>query len=204
MTGRQLRPVEVKRLNRSWRRATEARVGLVLDGVVSPFNVGSILRTAAVLGVEQVWLAGASATPHHPAVRKVSMGTERLLEWHEGMTSVEAVAAARAEGLRPVALELCEGATPLHAAALDGDLCLVVGNEDKGLSAAVLAACDAAAYLPQPGKVGSLNVAVATGIALSECRRREWDGQALPAAVDGPPLPGAAGADEGPQPIGEP
>ncbi len=176
MSGRQLRDVEVKRLNREWRRATAVRLGLILDGVAGPFNVGSILRTAAALGLEQVWLAGPSATPHHPAVRKVSMGTERLLEWHHGMTTLEAVDAARAEGLRPVALELCEGAAPLHEAALAADLCLVVGNEDKGLSAAVLAACDAAAYLPQPGKVGSLNVAVATGIALAECRRREWAG----------------------------
>ena len=176
MTGRQLREVEVKRLNREWRRATTVRLGLVLDGVVSPFNVGSILRTAAALGVEQVWLPSPSATPHHPAVRKVSMGTERLLRWHQATTALEAVAAARADGLRPVALELSEGAAPLHEAALAGDLCLVVGNEDKGLSAAVLAACDGAAYLPQPGRVGSLNVAVATGIALAECRRREWAG----------------------------
>ena len=174
MTGRQLREVEVKRLNREWRRATAARLGLVLDGVTSPFNVGSILRTAAALGVEQVWLAGASVTPQHPALRKVSMGTERLVTWHAGVTAVEAITAARADELRPVALELCEGAEPLHLSAVEGDLCLVVGNEDKGLSAAALAACDAAAYLPQPGKVGSLNVAVATGIALAECRRREW------------------------------
>lgn len=184
MTGRQLRPVEVKRLNRNWRRVTAFRLGLVLDGVVSPFNVGSILRSAAVLDVERVWLGGASATPHHPAVRKVSMGTERLLAWHEGLTTLEAVAAARAEGLRPVALELCEGADPLHLGPLAGDLCLVVGNEDKGLSPAVLAACDAAVYLPQPGKVGSLNVAVATGIALAECRRREWAQRPLGSAED--------------------
>ena len=173
---RQLREVEVKRLNRTWRRATEARLGLVLDGVTSPFNVGSILRTAAALGVEQVWLAGASATPHHPALRKVSMGTERLVTWHAEMTTVEAVAAARADGFRPMALELCDGAEPLHVVHLTGDVCLVVGNEDKGLSPAALVACDAAAYIPQPGKVGSLNVAVATGIALAECRRREWAG----------------------------
>jgi len=190
---RQLREVEVKRLNRRWRRATEARLGLVLDGVTSPFNVGSILRTAAALGVEQVWLAGAAATPHHPALRKVSMGTERLVAWEAGMTVVEAVALARAEGLRPVALELCDGASPLHEAVLDGDLCLVVGNEDKGLSPTALAACDAAVYLPQPGKVGSLNVAVATGIALAECRRREW-------AEAGQPVPTSPDADAGSEP----
>ncbi len=173
---RQLRDVEVKRLNRSWRRVTGGRLGLVLEGVSSPFNVGSILRTAAALGVEQLWLAGSAASPHHPAVRKVSMGTERLITWHDEVSVIEAVAAARAEGLRPVAVELCDGALPLHQAALGGDVCLVVGNEDKGLSPAALAACDGAAYLPQPGKVASLNVAVVTGIALAECRRREWAG----------------------------
>lgn len=171
---RQLRDVEVKRLNRAWRRGTQARLGLILDGVTSPYNVGSILRTAAAMGVEQVWLAGSSATPHHPALRKVSMGTERLLTWHEGMSAADAIAAARGDGLRPVAVELCDPALPLHEAALGGDLCLVVGNEDKGLSSATLTACDEAVFLPQPGKVGSLNVAVATGIALAECRRREW------------------------------
>jgi len=181
---RQLRPVEVKRLNRGWRRATGARLGLVLDGVTSPFNVGSILRTAAALGVEHVWLAGPSATPHHPALRKVSMGTERIVDWDAGMPVAEAVAAARSEGLRPVALELCDGAVPLHEAPLTGNLCLVVGNEDKGLSPAALAACDGAAYLPQPGKVCSLNVAVVTGIALAECRRQEWAAHPAPPADD--------------------
>jgi tRNA (guanosine-2'-O-)-methyltransferase len=63
---------------------------------------------------------------------------------------------------------------PLHEAPLDGDVCLVLGHEDKGLSPATLALCDAIAYLPQPGKVGSLNVAVAAAVALAEARRREW------------------------------
>jgi len=189
----QLREVEVKRLNRRWRRATEVRLGLVLDGVTSPYNVGSILRTAAALGVEQVWLASSSATPQHPALRKVSMGTERLVTWQAELSLPEAIAAARTAGLRPVALELCEGADPLHEADLAGDLCLVVGNEDKGLSRAALAACDAAVYVPQPGKVGSLNVAVVTGIALAECRRREWAGIASVPPTSGSRPAGTSG-----------
>ena len=44
---RQLRPTEVKRLNREWRRASEARLALLLDSVAQPFNVGSIVRSAA-------------------------------------------------------------------------------------------------------------------------------------------------------------
>jgi tRNA (guanosine-2'-O-)-methyltransferase len=57
---------------------------------------------------------------------------------------------------------------------MSGDICVAVGNEDHGCSAALLAAADAIAYIPQPGKVGSLNVAAATAIALAEARRRDW------------------------------
>ena len=42
-----LGPTDLKRLHREWRRRTEGRVALLLDGVQTPFNVGAILRTAA-------------------------------------------------------------------------------------------------------------------------------------------------------------
>jgi tRNA (guanosine-2'-O-)-methyltransferase len=53
-------------------------------------------------------------------------------------------------------------------------VCLAVGGEDHGCSPALLAAVDAVAYIPQIGRVGSLNVAVAAAVALAEARRREW------------------------------
>ncbi len=85
-----------------------------------------------------------------------------------------AAKAAAAMGLRVVAVELAAGAVPLHEAPLDGDVCLALGNEDHGCSAALLAVADAVAYIPQPSRVGSLNVAVAAAIAMAETRRREW------------------------------
>jgi tRNA (guanosine-2'-O-)-methyltransferase len=72
------------------------------------------------------------------------------------------------------AVALVGGVFPSHAPPLDGDICLAVGNEDHGCSAALLAAADLIAYIPQPGKVGSLNVAAAAAIAMAEVRRREW------------------------------
>ena len=66
------------------------------------------------------------------------------------------------------------GAVPLHEAPLDGDICLAVGNEDHGCTAAVLAVADVITYIPQPGRVGSLNVAVAAAVAMAEARRRGW------------------------------
>ena len=63
---------------------------------------------------------------------------------------------------------------PLHEAALGSDVCLALGHEDRGSAAALLAAADEVAYIPQLGRVGSLNVAAAAAIALAEARRRDW------------------------------
>ena len=172
---RQLRPTEVKRLNRAWRRSTQARVALLLDSVTQPFNVGSIVRSAAAFGVEHLWLCGNSAPLDHPSVRKTALGTERFLSWEREPAPADAARAASAAGLRVVAIELASGAVPLFDAPLDGDVCLAIGNEDHGCSPALLAVCDAAAYIPQAGRVGSLNVAVAAAIALADTRRREWE-----------------------------
>jgi tRNA (guanosine-2'-O-)-methyltransferase len=171
---RQLGGTDAKRLSRQWRRSTQARLWLLLDAVGQPFNVGSIIRTAAAFGVEELWLCGDSAPARHPSARKTALGTERHLRIQQAPDAVAAAAAARAEGLRVVAIELAAGAAPLHEAPLDGAVCLAVGNEDRGCSPALLAAADAVAYIPLPGKVGSLNVAAAAAIALAEARRREW------------------------------
>src|SRR3984885_5473133 len=155
LTGppRQLRPTDVKRLNRSWRRATHARLALLLDSVTQPFNVGAMVRSAAVFGVERVWLCGNSARPDHPAVGKTALGTGRLLIWEHEPSPVAAAQAASAAGLRVVAIELADGAVPLHEAPLAGDICLAFGNEDHGCSPALLAVADAVAYIPQAGPV---------------------------------------------------
>ena len=170
----QLRPVEVKRLNREWRRVSEARLALLLDSVGQPFNVGSIVRSAAAFGAEHLWLCGSTAPLSHPGVGKTALGTQRLVQASTEASALAAAKAASAAGLRVVAIELASGAVPLHEAPLDGDVCLAVGNEDHGCSAALLAAADAVAYIPQPGRVGSLNVAVAAAVAMAEARRRAW------------------------------
>jgi tRNA (guanosine-2'-O-)-methyltransferase len=159
---RQLRPTEVKRLNREWRRASGSRLAVLLDSVSQPFNVGSIVRSAAAFGAEQLWLCGNTAPFGHPGVGKTALGTQRLVR---ATQEPDPVAAAKA---------LAAGAVPLHEAPLDGDICLAVGNEDRGCTAALLAVADAVTYIPQPGRVGSLNVAVAAAVAMAEVRRRAW------------------------------
>ena len=177
----QLRSTDLKRLHRDWRRRTGGRVALVLDGVQSPFNVGAIVRAGAALRVETIFVAGNSTGPDHHQSRRLSMGTERYIQMIPVATGPEAVAAARQDGYRVIGLELTDSARPLHELDLSGDICLVVGNEDHGLAKTTLAAVDACGYVPQLGKVGSLNVASAASIALYEIRRQAWT------AATGPP-----------------
>jgi tRNA (guanosine-2'-O-)-methyltransferase len=165
---------DIKRLNREWRRRTSGRVAILLDDVMTPFNVGAIVRTAAAERVDHAYLAGHTVTPNHTKAHKLSMGSERFLQWTHFEQTNEAVDAVKDAGYRLVGIELTDGSVPLHDAVLGEDVCLAVGHEDRGLSPALLAACDEVAFIPQLGRVGSLNVAHAMAIAIYEARRRSW------------------------------
>jgi tRNA (guanosine-2'-O-)-methyltransferase len=172
---RQLDGTGLKRLHRSWRERTgDGRVALLLDGLGTPANVGAIVRTAAAYRVERIWLAGPTPPLSAAGVQRTALGTDRYLTATTVATGVEAIDQAHRDGFVVVGIELCDGAVPLHELDLPADVCLAVGHEDHGLGKATVAACDHVAYLPMLGRVGSLNVAAATAIALYEVRRRAW------------------------------
>jgi tRNA (guanosine-2'-O-)-methyltransferase len=178
--SRNLTPTELKRLHRRWRQSTAARMALLLDAVQTPFNVGSILRTAAALRVDHLWLTGATAAPEDPKTHKTALGAARYLTWTVTDDVAEAAAGVHRAGYRLVGVELADTAGPLHEIDLTGDVCLAVGHEDRGLSAAALAACDDVGFIPLLGRVGSLNVATAAAMALYEARRQQWTASAAP------------------------
>lgn len=171
---KQLDGTGMKRLHREWRRRTDDRLAIVLDDVQGPFNVGAVIRTAAALRVEDVWLAGRTPEPDDTKVGKTALGTDRYLQFHRVDDGAGAARAARAAGYRVVGIELADGAVPFHELALGPATCVVVGHEDRGLTTATMAACDDVAFLPLLGRVGSLNVATAASIALYEARRQSW------------------------------
>lgn len=171
---RQLRPTDVKRLNREWNRRSTGRLAVLLDGVQSPFNLGAIVRTAAAYRVEHLYLCGQTPSPAGPKAARLSLGTERYLSWTAFERGRDAADSAREDGFTVVGIELADAAVPMHQLTAGPDVCLAFGNEDHGLSPATLDACDAVAFLPLTGRVGSLNVAAAAGIALYEMRRKSW------------------------------
>ena len=179
-SGRPLGPTDLKRLHRDWRRRVDLRLALILDGVQNPYNLGSILRTAAAYRLERMWLVAPTAGIDHPKVAKTALGSDRLVTVEtlaESVSGAEAVEAARTAGFTTVAVELTDTATPLFELDLGPTVCLVVGHEERGVHRDTLAAVDHIGYLPQLGKVGSLNVAQATTVALYETMRQAVGGR---------------------------
>ncbi len=170
-----LSPTDLKRLHRGWRRSTDLRLALVLDGVQNPYNVGSLLRSAAAYNAETVWLVAPTPDPDHPGVAKTALGCHRLLQCRRAPTGPDAVRAAQASGFTTVAIELTAEAAPLFGVELSSSVCFVLGHEDRGVQRETLAAVDHVAFLPQLGKVGSLNVAQAGTVALYEALRQASD-----------------------------
>lgn len=169
-----LTPTELKRLHRDRRRTTDLRLAVISDGVQKPFNVGALLRSAAAYKAEHMWFVPPSATPNDAKVTKTALGCDRLLQWSEVPTGVQAVQEAKAAGYLTVAIELTTNAQPLFEMDLGPAVCLVLGHEERGVKKETLAVVDCIGYLPQLGKVGSLNVAQAGTVALYEVARQRW------------------------------
>ena len=141
---------------------------LVLDNARSRENVGSIFRTADGTGVSKIYLCGTTPTPPHEKISKTALGAEKLVPWEYRRNTWQIVTELKKGGVKIYALEqtkdsenifMFRSSTPKHMA-------IVVGNEVKGISPKILKYCDRVVEIPMYGKKESLNVSVATGIAL--------------------------------------
>lgn len=137
----------------------------ILQDVEDPVNVGACFRIADACGVKEIVLTGISATPPHPTIAGVGRGAHRRVKWHTTKHAADAIETYKTQGYAGYALEVASGAVPYHTAEYSEKMCLIVGNEYRGVSRRTLEACDAAIYLPMYGKVRSLNVHVALAVA---------------------------------------
>lgn len=137
---------------------------VVLDRLQDAGNVGSILRTAAALGVRQVVaLKGTVALWSHKVLR-AGVGA------HFGLHLVEGVAADDADTLdqvrAPWVATSSHGGADLPQAALPRPCTWVFGHEGQGVAPVLMARCRTTVRIPQPGGEESLNVAAAAAICL--------------------------------------
>lgn len=140
---------------------------LILDRVQDAGNVGSILRSAAALGVQQVLALKGSAALWSPKVLRAGMGA------HFGLQLHEALSLADLAGLRmPWVAASSHAATLLHQSQLPSPCAWVFGHEGQGVAPDVAARCALTVHIAQPGGEESLNVAAAAAICLYEGLRQ--------------------------------
>lgn len=144
---------------------------LVLDNLRSVENTGSIFRTAEGLGASKIILVGTTPAPLDRFGRKradfakVSLGAEEI-PWEYKKDMKEALAELKENNFQIVSLEQTDNSIDMKEAKTGDMLALVVGNEVDGVSKEALEASDKIVGIPMFGKKESLNVSVATGIAL--------------------------------------
>jgi RNA methyltransferase, TrmH family len=130
-----------------------------LDDIRSPFNVGSIFRTADAFGLEELVLSPGCADPRHPRAQRSAMGAVDLLEWRR--SSLESIS----KEIPIFALEL--GGDELNRFAFPRRGIVILGSEELGISREAREFCSSGTVsIPMSGAKGSLNVAVAFGILM--------------------------------------
>jgi 23S rRNA (guanosine2251-2'-O)-methyltransferase len=147
---------------------------LMLDLLQDPQNLGTLLRTAEVVGVHGLVLQERRSVGVTPAVVSASSGASEHMRIVRVINLARAMKELQERKIWVVGLEAVPGATQVWQADLRGPLALVVGSEGEGMRRLVQETCDLMVDLPMRGRINSLNAAVAGSIVLYEAARQRW------------------------------
>lgn len=143
----------------------ENPVIVVLDHLEDPHNFGAIIRTSEALGVDAIIIPTDRSVKVNSTVVKTSVG------------AIEYIPIIRVVNLNNTIRKLKEDGYWIIATDMDGEdyskidynmpVCIVIGNEGKGISRMVSENSDIIASIPMKGKINSLNASVSCAIVLS-------------------------------------
>jgi 23S rRNA (guanosine2251-2'-O)-methyltransferase len=168
---RPLKPWDENDLAQALERVADDALLLVLDGVTDPHNLGACLRSAAAAGVAAVITPKDRSAGVDGVVRKVAAGAADFVPLASVTNLARTLDALKRAGIWVVGLD-GEATQDLFAADLKRPLALVLGAEGAGMRRLTRERCDFVVRIPMFGRMESLNVSVAAGIALFEARRQ--------------------------------
>lgn len=145
---------------------------LFLDEVQDPHNLGAILRSADATGVDAVVIPKNNSVGLNATVRKVASGAAETVRLVAVTNLSRTIKNLQQAGLWVVGLA-GETDTSLYQSKFSGALGLVMGAEGSGLRHLTRQSCDELVSIPMLGQVESLNVSVATAVALYEIQRQK-------------------------------
>ncbi len=152
---------------------------LFLDGVTDPHNLGSLIRTAECCGFGGIVVPTHRSAGVTAAVRRVAAGAAEVLPVARVTNLGRALDHAKEAGLWIVGLAGEAEEDLWSSDLLESPVGMVLGAEGTGLSKNIRERCDGLVRIPQKGRIGSLNVAVAGAIAMFEVARRKKSSDTL-------------------------
>ena len=147
---------------------------VMLDHLEDPHNFGAIIRTSEALGIDGIIIPNDRSVKVNSTVVKTSAG------------AIEYIPIIKVSNLTSTIKKLKENNFWIIGTDMQGEdytnldyninICLVIGNEGKGMSKIITDNCDFIASIPMTGKINSLNASVSCGIVLSEIvSKRNYD-----------------------------
>jgi 23S rRNA (guanosine2251-2'-O)-methyltransferase len=144
---------------------------LILDRVTDVRNFGAIARTAECAGIDAIVIGEKGNAPITSDAMKTSAGALNYLPICREKDLKKTMKLLRETGIRVIACtEKAE--KNIYQVEINGPVALIVGSEEDGISNELLREADELAKVPMRGKIGSLNVSVATGVVVYEVIRR--------------------------------
>lgn len=146
---------------------------LVCDNVTNAPNLGSLFRISDAFGVEKLILCGESISIGRK-LTKTSRATEKVVNYEIYADASNVVEELKNSGYQIISLEITSTSNPIHTMKFSAEkpIALVVGEENFGVSEAILNTSDAIIHIDMYGQNSSMNVVQATNIALYEMTKQ--------------------------------
>lgn len=143
---------------------------LLADHLLTPDNIGALIRLADNIGATEVCFLGREEEHRLGKIRRAAASSRDNIKWYfSEETDLRKIVP---EGKTIVAIETADNATCIYETELPENVAFIVGSESHGLSDELLAQCDKVVYIPVPGPTRSLNVSHAAAVALFEWQRQ--------------------------------
>jgi tRNA G18 (ribose-2'-O)-methylase SpoU len=146
---------------------------LICEDVTNAPNIGSLFRTADAFGIEELVFCG----DHIPLGRKItktSRSTEKFVKYRIANNALKVVNDLKTRGYMIISLEITSKSKALRGFKFPNNtpVALVIGNENFGISEAVLNYSDAIIHIDMFGQNSSMNVVQATSVILYEITKQ--------------------------------
>ncbi len=147
-------------------------LGLVLESIQDPGNLGTIIRTAAAANVEGIYLGPGCVDLEHPKILRATAGQWFRVPWQKSLNIPEVLSIYQNQNWQIVATSPSPHSLNFWDLDYRQPTLLLLGSEGQGLSSELLHQASHQVYIPQASGVESLNVAIATALLLYELKRQ--------------------------------